>query len=146
VAVQLDNLPIALEFAMAAELPLLLVIDDEMGVRESLKMVFGKTCRLLEADNIDAAVAHVLAARPDVVLLDVLMPKADGIEVLRRIKEIHADCAVIMLTGVNSQQLAAKAMECGAFDFIGKPFDVVDLRQKVARALEHVTAAKSPRA
>ncbi|MND01613.1 response regulator FixJ [compost metagenome] len=51
---------------------------------------------------------------------------------------------MIILTGVNSQQLAAKAMDCGAADFIGKPFDVVDLRQKVARALEHGTKPPLP--
>lgn len=130
---------------MVTELPLLLLIDDEVGVRESLKMVFGKTCRLLEADNIDIAISQVETARPDVVLLDVLMPKADGIEVLRRIKEIHPGCAVIMLTGVNSQQLAAKAMEFGAFDFVGKPFDVVDIREKVARAVAQVNR-KTPAA
>jgi len=123
-----------------AEPPLILLVDDEMGVRESLKMVFGRTFRLLEADNVDTAIAQVRDAHPAVVLLDVLMPKTDGIEVLKRIKEIHPACAVIILTGVNSQQLAAKATEFGAFDFVGKPFDVVDLRQKVARALEHVGA------
>ncbi len=125
---------------MSADQPLLLLVDDEMGVRESLKMVFGRTFRLIEADNVDLAIVQVREARPAVVLLDVLMPKTDGIEVMKRIKEIHPACAVIMLTGVNSQQLAAKASEFGAFDFVGKPFDVVDLRQKVARALEHVGA------
>jgi DNA-binding NtrC family response regulator len=125
---------------MASDLPLLLLVDDEIGVRESLKMVFSKNYRVVEADNIDGALAQVHQARPDLVLLDVLMPKTDGIEVLRRIKEIHPDCAVIILTGVNSQQLAAKANDFGAFDFIGKPFDVVELRQKVARAIEHVRA------
>ena len=125
---------------MSADQPLLLLVDDEMGVRESLKMVFGRTFRLIEADNVDLAIVQVREARPAVVLLDVLMPKTDGIEVLKRIKEIHPSCAVIMLTGDNSQQLAAKASEFGAFDFVGKPFDVVDLRQKVARALEHVGA------
>jgi DNA-binding NtrC family response regulator len=119
-------------------LPVLLLIDDEFGVRESLKMVFSKDYRVLEADSIDAAIPKVQEAHPDVVLLDVLMPRADGLEVLRRIKEIHPGCEVIMLTGVNSQQLAAKAKDSGAFDFIGKPFDVVDLRQKVSRALAKV--------
>lgn len=127
-------------------LPLLLLVDDEIGVRESLKMVFGKTFRLLEADSVDAALPKVKEALPDVVLLDVMMPKTDGLEVLRRIKEIHPRCEVIMLTGVNSQQLAEKAMSFGAFDFVGKPFDVADLRQKVARAIEQVSRRSQPSA
>lgn len=124
--------------------PLLLLVDDEMGVRESLKMVFGKVFRLVEADSVDAALPKVKEALPDVVLLDVMMPKTDGLEVLQRIKEIHPGCEVIMLTGVNSQQLAEKAMSLGAFDFIGKPFDVTDLRQKVSRALEQVAHRSQP--
>jgi DNA-binding NtrC family response regulator len=118
--------------------PLLLAVDDEVGVRESLKMVFSKEYRLLEAASVDAAIRKVQEERPQVVLLDILMPKTDGIEILRQIKMIHPRCEVIMLTGVNSQQLAAKAMDFGAFDFIGKPFDVVDLRQKVKKALENL--------
>lgn len=118
--------------------PLLLLVDDELGVRESLKMVFAKSFRLLEADSVDAALPQVRDAQPDVVLLDVMMPKIDGLVMLQRIKEIHPHCEVIMLTGINSQQLAEKAMNFGAFDFVGKPFDVVDLRQKVARAIEQV--------
>ena len=118
--------------------PLLLAVDDEVGVRESLKMVFSKEYRLLEAASVDAAILQVQEERPQVVLLDILMPKTDGIEILRQIKTIHPCCEVIMLTGVNSQQLAAKAMDFGAFDFIGKPFDVVELRQKVKKALENL--------
>ncbi|MGH7851942.1 MAG: response regulator [Candidatus Binatia bacterium] len=125
--------------------PLLLIVDDEIGVRESLKMVLGKDFRLIEADSVEVALAKLEDARPDLVLLDMIMPKSDGLVALQRIKEIHPECAVIILTGVNSQQLAAKAVEGGAFDFIGKPFDVVDLRQKVARALAHI-AAKTPAA
>jgi DNA-binding NtrC family response regulator len=100
-----------------------------MGVRESLKMVLGKEFRLIEADSVDIALERVAEARPDLVLLDLIMPKSDGLVVLQRIKEIHPGCAV---------------MENGAFDFIGKPFDVVDLRQKVARGIEHVAANNPP--
>jgi DNA-binding NtrC family response regulator len=126
--------------------PTLMLIDDEFGVRESIKMVFGKQYRLLEADSAEAALPLVETARPEVILLDVMMPKTDGIEMLQRIKTIHADCAVIMLTGVNSQQLAEKARNFGAWDFIGKPFDIADLRAKVARAFERTSPPAPPEA
>jgi DNA-binding NtrC family response regulator len=125
-------------FSRLMDSPLLLIVDDELGVRESLKMVFYKDFRLMEAGSVDAAMPIVRDAKPDVILLDVLMPKTDGIEVLRRIKEIQPACEVIMLTGVYSQQLAAMALNFGAFDFVGKPFDVVELRQKVTRALQKI--------
>jgi len=116
-----------------------MIIDDEFGVRESLKMVFGKQYRLREADSVEVAMPIIQEERPGVILLDVMMPKTDGIEMLQQIKQFHPRCEVIMLTGVNSQQLAEKAKSFGAFDFIGKPFDIVDLRQKVARAFEQIT-------
>jgi DNA-binding NtrC family response regulator len=114
----------------------ILIVDDELGVRESMKIVFSKDYAVYEADCMEAAVAQVLQAKPAVVLLDILLPKTDGIEVLRQIKAIHPDCQVIMLTALNTRQLAAKALEFGAFDLVGKPFDVVDLRRKVSGALE----------
>ena len=115
-----------------------MIIDDEFGVRESLKMVFAKTYQIIEAASADVAMSKFEETLPSVVLLDVMMPKTDGFELLRRIKGIHPGCAVIMLTGVNSQQLAEKAKESGAFDFIGKPFDIVELREKVAGAFAQV--------
>ena len=114
----------------------ILIVDDELGVRESLKIVFGKDYSVHEADCMEAAVAQVLQVKPAVVLLDILLPRTDGIEVLRQIKTIHPDCQVIMLTALNTRQLAAKALEFGAFDLIGKPFDVADLRRKVSGALD----------
>ena len=99
-------------------------------------MVFGKDFRVLEADSVDIAMRNVQEEKPAVVLLDIVMPNADGLEVLRQIKTTHPACEVIMLTALNLQGTAAKAMELGAFDFIGKPFDVGELRGKVNRALE----------
>lgn len=116
-------------------LPRLLIVDDEMSVRESLKFVFGKGFSLSEASSLETAIAKVKETRPAVVLLDVLMPRIDGIEVLRQIKAIHPGCEVIMLTAMNSRQIAAKAIDLGAFDLVGKPFDVVDLLAKVNSAL-----------
>ena len=121
-----------------------MLIDDEFGVRESLKMVFSKDYRILDSDSLAAAIPQIEESRPNVVLLDVLMPKTDGLAALQQIKQIHPDCEVIMLTGITSQQLAAKAIELGAFDFVGKPFDIVDLRQKVGRAVEQIAQRSTP--
>lgn len=138
----LHGRPIDETFAMLGNYPSfmtsILIVDDELGVRESLKIVFGKDYSVHEADCMDAALAQVLQVKPAVVLLDILLPKTDGIEVLRQIKAIHPDCQVIMLTALNTRQLAAKALEFGAFEIVGKPFDVVDLRRKVSGALEEL--------
>jgi DNA-binding NtrC family response regulator len=128
------------------EQPLLMLIDDESGVRASLKMVFAKEYQVIEADSLAAAIPQIQAFRPKVVLLDVLMPRTDGLAALQQIKQIHPGCEVIMLTGVNSQQLAAKTLELGAFDLVGKPFDIVDLREKVSRALEKLAQRSAPAA
>ena len=117
----------------------ILIVDDEMSVRESLKIVFSRDYPVLEADSVETAVAKVREARPAVVLLDILMPKADGIAALQQIKAIHPDCEVIMLTALNTRQLAAKATAFGAYDLVGKPFDVVDLRGKVTEAMAKVS-------
>jgi DNA-binding NtrC family response regulator len=119
----------------------ILIVDDELGVRESLKIVFGKDYAVHEADCMEAALRKVQEIKPAVVLLDVLLPKTDGIEVLRQIKAIHPGCEVIMLTALNTRQLAATAREHGARDLIGKPFDVADLRRKVDGALEKVATS-----
>jgi len=121
-------------------LPRLLIVDDELSVREPLQFVFSKGFSVFEANSLETAVAKVKEARPAVVLLDVLMPRTDGIEVLRQIKAIHPGCEVIMLTAMNNRQLAAKVIDLGAFDLVGKPFDVVDLLAKVNSALAKTAA------
>ncbi len=123
--------------------PAVLIVDDELGVRETLKIVFGKDYIIIEADCKDAAIKKLEDSRPAVVLLDVLMPKTDGFEVLRQIKTIHPDCEVIMLTALNTRQVADRAMRAGAFDLVGKPFDVVDLRRKIELALAKVAQKSS---
>jgi DNA-binding NtrC family response regulator len=115
--------------------PILLVIDDELGVRESLKMVFSSDFRVLEADSVEAALPQLETERPQVILLDVLLPRTDGIAVLKRIKEMDPGCEVIMLTAMQNRKVLDAASDFGAFDFVGKPFDIIDLRAKVNRAL-----------
>jgi len=122
--------------------PLLLVVDDEAGVRQSLLMVFNKTYRMIEASSADEAIQKVTDEKPDAVLLDIMMPGADGLAVLKQIKSIHPDCQVLMLTGLNTARTAFAAKGTGAFDYVTKPFDVDELRLRVDHAMEKVQLSR----
>lgn len=118
------------------DLPGLLIVDDEKGVRESIRLIFGKQLRVLEASSSDEAIRKVRQDTPEVILLDILMPGTDGLETLRQIRGIHPEGQVIMLTALNTARTAFSAKETGAFDYVTKPFDVDELRLRVERALE----------
>lgn len=118
--------------------PAILVVDDEVGVRQSLRMVFGKSFRVTEAASGAEAIRKVKDEKPDIILLDIVIPGADGLEVLKEIKSTHPDGQVIMLTALNSARTAFKAKGTGAFDYVTKPFDVEELRLRVERALEKI--------
>ena len=70
------------------------------------------------------------------MILDIMMPKMDGLEVLQRVKETHPDIDVIMVTGLSQIETAVQAMKLGAFDYLPKPFDPDELKLVVERALE----------
>ena len=123
-------------------LPMMLVVDDEPGVRQSLQQVFNKNFRVLEASSADDAIQRVTDEKPDVVLLDIMMPGTDGLAVLKQIKSIHSDCQVIMLTGLNTARTAFTAKGTGAFDYVTKPFDVEELRLRVEHAVEKVQLSR----
>lgn len=118
------------------DLPSLLIVDDEKGVRESIRLIFGKQLRVLEAGSSDEAIRKVRQDTPEVILLDILMPGTDGLEILKQIRGIHPEGQVIMLTALNTARTAFSAKETGAFDYVTKPFDVDELRLRVERALE----------
>ena len=122
--------------------PLLLVVDDEAGVRQSLQLVFNKSYNILEANSADEAIEKTSSEKPDVILLDIMMPGTDGLAVLKQIKSVHPDCQVIMLTGLNTARTAFVAKGTGAFDYVTKPFDVEELRLRVEHALEKIQLSR----
>ena len=122
--------------------PRLLVVDDEVGVRQSLQLVFNKTYLVLEASSATEAIQKATEETPDVVLLDIMMPGTDGLTVLKQIKSIQPECQVIMLTGLNTARSAFVAKGTGAFDYLTKPFDVEELRLKVEHAVEKIQLSR----
>jgi len=122
--------------------PLLLIVDDEPGVRQSLQLVFNKTYRTIEAGSAEDAIQKATEENPDLVLLDIMMPGTDGLAVLKQIKSANGECQVIMLTGLNTARTAFAAKATGAFDYVTKPFDIEELRLRVEHALEKVQLSR----
>ncbi len=113
----------------------LLVVDDEAGIRESLKWIFKDTYDIVLAKDGRQALQVVEKKSPDLILLDILLPDVNGLEVLRRVKEGHRGVPVIMITATKTVRNAVEAMKLGADDYIVKPFDLEELRIIVHKAL-----------
>ena len=113
-----------------------LIVDDEPGVCESLKMTLKGEYECVVAAGGKEALQFLEADRADLVLLDVLMPGMDGMEVLERIKGRWHALPVVMLTATKTVKTAVEAMRLGAFYYVTKPFDVDELRVILRKATE----------
>jgi DNA-binding NtrC family response regulator len=115
----------------------ILVVDDEEIVVRSCLRILGEGDYVAEGVHSGEEALRRIEEHPyDVVILDIMMPKVDGLEVLRRVKESHPDIDVIMVTGLSQIDTAVRSMKLGAFDYLPKPFDPDELKVVVGRALE----------
>jgi len=112
-----------------------LVVDDEPGIRASLQMTLESAYEVLCASNAQEGLAQFRQELPNLVLLDVVMPGADGLGLLQAMRSEDPTVPVIMLTAVKTVKTAVEAMKIGAADYLTKPFDVEELRLIVAKAL-----------
>ncbi len=116
--------------------PAILVIDDELGPRESIRMVFQEDYKVHLAEDGEKGLKFLREEEIDVIILDIRMPRLDGIEVLKRIKKENPAIPIILLTGYGSFTSTQEATEAGAFAYLVKPFDVDHLREVVKSALK----------
>jgi DNA-binding NtrC family response regulator len=115
----------------------ILCVDDEDIVLQSCRRTFEEGgLRIDTAASGEEALKRIDEGNYDVVLLDIMMPSIDGLEVLQRIKETHPDIEVVMVTGLSQIETAVRSMKLGAFDYLPKPFDPDELKVVVERALE----------
>lgn len=105
----------------------ILVIDDEVGPRESLRMLLKNEFQVCLADGVAAGLSLLQAQHPDVILLDLRMPGLNGIEGLTEIRKLDTDVAVLILTGYGSLETAQEAIRHGANDYLRKPFDTQEM-------------------
>jgi PAS domain S-box-containing protein len=113
----------------------ILVVDDELGPREALRMILKSNYQVLTAVNGPDALQVLNNTPPEIVLLDIKMREMNGIEVLRAIKDIDASIEVIMMTAHASLQTARDAMTHGASEYLLKPFSKKEVEEAIAKAL-----------
>ena len=113
----------------------ILVVDDELGPRESLRMLLKGAYEIRTAENGQSALAELPRYRPDLVILDIKMPEMNGLEVLRRVKESDPSIEAVMITAYASLETVKQALTYGAFEYLIKPFSRQDLEDVVRRAL-----------
>jgi DNA-binding response OmpR family regulator len=113
-----------------------LVVDDEPIVCHSLRKILTKqSCAVEEAFDVDAALLKMRLNKYDLIFLDLKMPKSDGMELLKSIKNLYPDVPVVMISGYASIKTAVEATKEGAFNFIPKPFTPEELKVVTREAL-----------
>ncbi len=120
----------------AAPRPVVLVVDDDAGLRESFRLILDDHYDVIEAPDGPRALELVRGTEVDLVLLDLRLPGLDGIEVLERIKALDESLEVILVTAAQTVRSAVAAMKLGAFDYVTKPFEEEEILPLVRRALE----------
>jgi len=114
----------------------ILVVDDNQSLRDLLKeFLTTKGYEVYTADNGENALSIVKKTRPHIVFLDIIMPGMDGIECLKCIKEIDKEIGIIMITGIMEEEIANRAVELGALDYITKPFSLAYLKETLLTKL-----------
>jgi signal transduction histidine kinase/DNA-binding response OmpR family regulator len=120
--------------------PRVLVVDDESTIRHVLKQVLkSHDCEIREAPSAEEAISRVQGWEPHVVLLDIVLPGKNGLQLLSEIKHLSRDIEVLMMTSNTSAETALEAMRLGAYDYLQKPFDLQAIWITVQRALEKRT-------
>jgi two-component system sensor histidine kinase/response regulator len=116
----------------------LLVVDDQEANIQVLGAMLGKLgFEILPATGVDQALKHLAVRQPDLILLDLLMPGLDGLDLCRRIQEnpVWADVPIIFLSAADDKNLIVRALESGGVDYITKPFNKLELVSRVRTQL-----------
>ena len=114
----------------------ILIVDDEAGPRESLRMILKTIYKIYTAANGKEALELILKENIDLVTLDLNMPGLSGVDVLKEIKKIRSDVEVIIITGYGTLKNAQEVIRYGASDFISKPFNVADIIAIISKSFE----------
>jgi DNA-binding NtrC family response regulator len=111
-----------------------LIVDDDRDIVTIVSTILGgRGWDIKAAYNGREALEAVTLSKPDIILLDIMMPEMNGIEVLKRIKKIDTDARIIMITAFGDVESYLDSMELGAYEYINKPFETDELLEMIDR-------------
>src|SRR5882762_1492502 len=126
--------------------PTLLIVDDEEGPRQALRVIFNGDYEVLMAGDGYAAIELAQSRPIDVAVLDIRMAGMSGIDVLERLRFVDPTIGVVIMTAYETTETLRQAMRLRASDYVNKPFDIGTMRAAVERALEHRSTGVEARA
>jgi response regulator RpfG family c-di-GMP phosphodiesterase len=116
--------------------PNILIVDDEIGPRESLRMILKPNYNVYAVENGYAAIQMIQQVEMDILTLDLKMPGISGIETLKEVRVIDPDVMVIIITGYGTLKSAIEAIRYGVFDYIPKPFNVPEILSIIDKSIQ----------
>jgi len=114
----------------------IMIVDDESAARYGLRRALESRYRIAEAESAEAARAAIPTEKPDLILLDVVMPGQDGLSFLKSLREEGNDVPVLVVSALDTAKTAVEALRVGAADYLVKGFELEELRQRVANLLK----------
>jgi len=116
--------------------PKIMIVDDEVEIRDVLKIYLSKDYEVITAKNGIEAMQFFLTEQPVVIITDVNMPYMSGIELLKSVKEFSPSTEVIVMTGYMTQEILTEANLSGAFDCVSKPVNIKNLKSVFHEAID----------
>ena len=120
----------------------ILIVDDEPAARYGLRRALESKYRIAEAESAEAARDALATEKPDLVLLDIVLPGQDGLSFLKWMREQGSEIPVLMVSALDAAKTAVDALQLGASDYLVKGFELDELRQRVANLLKLVSLEK----
>ncbi len=122
------------------------IVDDEETIRDGMSMALEEDYNVVSFADAESSIKAIALNPPDLVLLDIGLPKMNGIEALEKIKKLHPDMPVVMITAYEEINMVISAMKLGAYDYIVKPIQMDGLELTIKNALETIRLRKEVRA
>ena len=118
------------------------IVDDEETIREGVSMALEADYKIEAFSTAETAIDAIKANLPDLILLDIGLPGMDGIDALRKIKDLHPDVLIIMITAYEDINSVISAMKLGAYDYVLKPLHMESLEMTIRNSLETIRLRK----